>query len=271
MADDNAADLLVSMWASIKQDAQAKARDYPLLAVWLEDQVLRHADLAAAIQALMAADLADGHVPATELAAMIAGVMTRNRDIVVAAARDLQAFVSRDPACEGYLSVLLNYKGFRALQWYRVAHALWAEGSRAIARYLQGRMALVFAIDIHPAARIGHGVFIDHGTGIVIGETTVIEDNVSLLQSVTLGGTGKVGGDRHPKIREGVMIGAGAAVLGNVEVGAGSKIAAGSVVLRPVPPHTTVAGVPAQVVGHPREQRPSLDMVQDIESEVDSG
>jgi serine O-acetyltransferase len=271
MTDDDAAGLLVSMWASIKEDAQAKAGEYPLLAPWLEDQVLRHADLAAAIRALMAADLADGHVRAADLEAMAAGVMARRGDVVVAAARDLQAFLSRDPACEGYLSVLLNYKGFRALQWYRVAHALWVEGSRTVARYLQGRMALVFSIDIHPAARIGQGVFIDHGTGIVIGETTVVEDNVSMLQSVTLGGTGKVGGDRHPKIREGVMIGAGASVLGNVEIGAGSKIAAGSVVLRPVPPHTTVAGVPAQVVGHPREPRPSLDMDQDIESEVNSG
>jgi serine O-acetyltransferase len=162
---------------------------------------------------------------------------------------DLTAVRDRDPACPDLLTPLLWFKGFQAVQIHRVAHWLWAHGRIHLARHLQSRSAEVFAIDIHPAARLGRGILIDHGTGVVIGETSVVEDDVSILQEVTLGGTGKAGGDRHPKIRRGVLIGAGAKILGNIEIGEGAKVGAGSIVLDPVEPFTTVAGVPARPVG----------------------
>lgn len=163
-----------------------------------------------------------------------------------------------------YSTPLLYLKGFHALQGYRVAHWLWQQGRHSLAVFLQNQISVVFSVDVHPAAQIGRGIMFDHATGIIIGETAVVEDDVSILQNVTLGGTGKEHGDRHPKIREGVMIGAGAKVLGNIEVGRGAKIGAGSVVLQPVPPHTTVAGVPAHEVGHPDCDKPSLDMNQGL-------
>jgi serine O-acetyltransferase len=182
--------------------------------------------------------------------------------IGIAARSDLAAVCERDPACHSPLEALLFFKGFHALQAYRLAHALLHQGRRALAHYLQSRMALIFGIDINPAARLGCGIMIDHGTGVVIGETAVVEDGVSMLQGVTLGGTGKDVGDRHPKIREGVMIGAGAGVFGNVEIGARAKIGAGSVVLKSVPAHCTAAGVPARLVGMCANQEPARDMDQ---------
>jgi serine O-acetyltransferase len=159
---------------------------------------------------------------------------------------------------------LLYYKGFHALQSYRVAHWIWNKGRESLAFYLQNRISEVFGVDVHPAARIGTGILIDHGTSVVIGETAVIEDNVSMLHEVTLGGTGKQTGDRHPKVRQGVLIGTGAKILGNVEIGEGAKVAAGSVVLKDVPPHSTVAGVPAVVVGRPEVDQPALSMDQSL-------
>jgi serine O-acetyltransferase len=174
--------------------------------------------------------------------------------------RDLEAVLERDPASHGVSEPFLHYKGFHALQAYRVAHWLWENGRHALACYLQNRISEVFAVDIHPAARIGKGILIDHATSVVIGETAVVEDDVSMLHEVTLGGTGKTTGDRHPKVHRGVLIGAGAKILGNVHVGEGSKVAAGSVVLTDVPPHTTVAGIPAVVIGKPSTAEPSLEM-----------
>ena len=189
-----------------------------------------------------------------------------NCDVLLATEADINAVVERDPACPGPLHVLMNLKGFQALQTYRFANSLWRDGRRESARLLSSQASLVFGLDIHPAARIGCGVMLDHGSGIVIGETAVVENDVSILQNVTLGGTGKQTGDRHPKIRRGVMIGAGAKVLGNIEVGAYSKVAAGSVVLGTVPPHTTVAGVPAAVVRrHGPDEVPSATMDQRID------
>ncbi len=185
-------------------------------------------------------------------------------DILDAAAADICAVKERDPAVRYYSTPLLYLKGFHALQGYRVAHWLWQQGRHSLAVFLQNQISVVFSVDVHPAAQIGRGIMFDHATGIIIGETAVVEDDVSILQNVTLGGTGKEHGDRHPKIREGVMIGAGAKVLGNIEVGRGAKIGAGSVVLQPVPPHTTVAGVPAHEVGHPDCDKPSLDMNQGL-------
>ena len=180
------------------------------------------------------------------------------------ATADICAVKERDPAVRYYSTPLLYLKGFHALQGYRVAHWLWQQGRHSLAVFLQNQISVVFSVDVHPAAQIGRGIMFDHATGIIIGETAVVEDDVSILQNVTLGGTGKEHGDRHPKIREGVMIGAGAKVLGNIEVGRGAKIGAGSVVLQPVPPHTTVAGVPAHEVGHPDCDKPSLDMNQGL-------
>ncbi len=180
---------------------------------------------------------------------------------------DLVCRKRRDPACRSYLGALLHMKGFQALQAYRVAHWLWGQGREALALLLQGRIAGTFAVDIHPAARIGSGIMMDHATGIVIGETAVVGDNVSMLHGVTLGGTGKDVGDRHPKVRRGVLIGAGAKILGNIVIGEGAKVGAGSVVLNDVPPHSTVAGVPARMIGRPGVDQPALEMDQSLPNE----
>ncbi len=166
----------------------------------------------------------------------------------------------RDPATSRFIDPLLYFKGFHALQTHRLAHWLYRKGRKDFAYYLQSRSSAVFQTDINPTAKIGRGIFLDHATGFVCGETAVIEDDVSILHGVTLGGTGKENEDRHPKIRQGVMIGAGAKILGNVEIGKGAKVGAGSVVLNPVPAHCTVAGVPARVVGCPQEAEPALSM-----------
>ncbi len=175
---------------------------------------------------------------------------------------DIRAVYDRDPACQRMIEPVLYFKGFAALQTHRLAHWLWRRGRPDMAFYLQSRSSAVFATDIHPAARFGRGLMLDHATGFVVGETAVIEDDCSILHAVTLGGTGKAEGDRHPKIRRGVMIGAGAKVLGAIEVGAHSRIAAGSVVLSDVPPCRTVAGVPARVVGDAGCAEPSMRMDQ---------
>ena len=183
-------------------------------------------------------------------------------DVGISSRADSVAVYDRDPACDRYILPLLYFKGFQAVQAYRVAHWLWKNGRRDMARFLQMRSSEVFGVDIHPAARIGKGIMIDHAHSIVIGETAVVGDNVSMLHSVTLGGTGKEEEDRHPKIGDGVLIGAGAKVLGNIKVGSCSRIAAGSVVLQEVPPCKTVAGVPARSVGEAGCDHPSVAMDQ---------
>jgi serine O-acetyltransferase len=170
--------------------------------------------------------------------------------------------LDRDPACMRLIEPLLFFKGFHAIQTHRLAHALWKAGRRDLALYLQSRSSEIFQTDIHPAARIGNGIFLDHATGLVVGATALIEDNVSMLQDVTLGGTGKESGDRHPKIRHGVLIGAGAKILGNIEIGHCSRVASGSVVLHAVPNNKTVAGVPARVVGEAGCAEPARSMDQ---------
>jgi serine O-acetyltransferase len=181
---------------------------------------------------------------------------------------DIIATLDRDPAAERFLEPLLYFKGFHAIQAHRLAHWLWSKGRKDFAYYLQSRSSAAFQTDIHPAARIGRGIFLDHATGLVVGETAVIEDDVSMLHSVTLGGTGKEHGDRHPKIRRGVLIGAGAKILGNIEVGHCARIAAGSVVVRSVPNNVTVAGVPAKVVGEAGCPEPSRHMDQMLHGSV---
>ena len=170
----------------------------------------------------------------------------------------------RDSACTELSVPFLYFKGFHALQTHRVTHWLWEQGRESLALFFQNRMSAEFGVDIHPAAQLGYGIMLDHATGLVIGETAVVGNNVSILQSVTLGGTGKDEGDRHPKICDGVLISAGATILGNICVGEGAKVGAGSVVLEAVPPHTTVAGVPAKIVGRPSTEQPAMEMDHDF-------
>jgi serine O-acetyltransferase len=251
------------VWTDIAAAAEGLAQREPLLKPRLQSLILAHDNLGAGVAAVLARRLGGADLEEAPLRDLF--LQLADEDFAEKVAADLRAVRERDPAGGDELHVLLNFKGFQALQTYRIAHALWQEGRTELAHALSNQASIVFAVDIHPAARIGTGVMFDHGTGIVIGETTVIEDNVSLLQNVTLGGTGKEHGDRHPKIRSGVMIGAGAKILGNIEVGTMSKIAAGSVVLHPVPPHTTVAGVPARVVRrHHDDSCPSVEMDQRI-------
>lgn len=257
-------DAAALLWQRIRAAAVEVGEREPLLQLRMQQQVLRHEGLAPALAAVLAQRLATVDMPEPALHALLKQIFMQDAALLAQAAADLAAVKERDPACPDHLHVLLNLKGFQALQSYRATHALWRDGRTELAFALASQASLVFAVDIHPAARIGAGVMLDHGTGIVIGETTVIEDNVSLLQNVTLGGTGKEHGDRHPKIRSGVMIGAGAKILGNIEVGSMSKVAAGSVVLKPVPPHCTVAGVPARVVRQHLDSCPSAEMDQTI-------
>ncbi len=249
------------IWEAIRTEVQEDAAREPLLASLLHATVLRHASLEDALAFHLAGKLEDPNLSAMLIREVFDEAMTKDPSIGAAARRDLRAVSERDPASAARLAtVLLYFKGYHALQSYRVAHWLWTQGRRALALYFQSRISQAFAVDVHPAARIGAGIFIDHGTSVVIGETAVVEDDVSMLHEVTLGGTGKQTGDRHPKVRRGVLIGTGAKILGNVEVGEGAKVGAGSVVLEDVPPHCTVAGVPAEVVGRPSVEQPALEM-----------
>ncbi|QHM73031.1 serine O-acetyltransferase [Mixta intestinalis] len=250
------------VWNNIKAEGRALADCEPMLASFFHATLLKHENLGGALSYMLANKLANAIMPAIAIREIVEEAYRQDPSMIAAAARDIQAVLLRDPAIDKYSTPLLYLKGFHALQAYRIGHWLWMQGRRALAVYLQNEISVSFAVDIHPAARIGNGIMLDHATGIVIGETAVVENDVSILQSVTLGGTGKTSGDRHPKIREGVMIGAGAKILGNIEVGRGAKIGAGSVVLQPVPPHTTAAGVPARIVGKPASDKPSMDMDQ---------
>ncbi|MCC6694054.1 MAG: serine O-acetyltransferase [Candidatus Hydrogenedentes bacterium] len=248
------------IWEAIRAEVAQEAHDEPMLANFLYGVVLNHKSLEAALSFLLSAKLESTTIPAISLRDLLDEAYIGDPAIGVAVRADIQAIRTRDPACSGYAIPLLYFKGFHALQSYRAAHYFWTHGRRSLALYLQSRIAQTLAVDIHPAARIGSGILMDHATGIVIGETAVVEDDVSMLHEVTLGGTGKEHGDRHPKIRRGVLIGAGAKILGNVEVGEGAKIGAGSVVLKAIPPHSTAAGVPAEIVGHTRVDVPALEM-----------
>ncbi|VAX77148.1 Serine acetyltransferase [Serratia symbiotica] len=251
---------LAQIWNDIKLEVKALADYEPVLASFFHSTLLKHEDLGNALSYILANKLANLIMPAIAMREILEDAYLADKHIVVSAAHDILAVRLRDPSVDKYSTPLLHLKGFHALQAYRIGHWLWLQGRQALAIYMQHQISVAFGVDIHPAATIGYGIMIDHATGIVIGETAVVENNVSILQSVTLGGTGKTSGDRHPKIREGVMIGAGAKILGNIEVGKGAKIGAGSVVLQPVPPHTTVAGVPAQIVGQPGNEIASIEI-----------
>ena len=231
----------------------------------VNDVILSRETLAAALGARLARRLAREDMPRTTMEPLLTAVFSAHPHIVHAAKRDLWAMFERDPACFSVLEPLLFFKGFLALTTYRVSHQLWNDGRRWLALYFQSVASEAFAVDIHPAARIGCGILLDHATSFVVGETAIIEDDVSILHEVTLGGTGKDSGARHPIIRSGVLIGAGAKILGRVEIGTGAKVGAGSVVLSDVAPHNTVAGVPAVVVGVSREDNPAIEMNQHLD------
>ncbi|MCV3735999.1 serine O-acetyltransferase [Rhizobium sp. TRM96647] len=250
------------VWEVIRTEAMALAKREPMLRSLVQPVLISTSGTQMLVRVL-ATRLSAGGVDRGTLEQVMTAAA--DGDLLRAAEADIEAVATRDPACPGPCHVLVNLKGFQALQVHRFAHRLWRGGKRESARFLATQAALAFDVDIHPAARIGSGVMLDHGSGIVIGETAVIEDDVSILQDVTLGGTGRETGDRHPKVRRGVMIGAGAKILGNFEVGECSRVAAGSVVLKPVAARTTVAGVPAVLVRvHERAEVPAEEMSQDI-------
>lgn len=256
------------IWRSVRDEAlDAVARD-PLLSAFLYSTILNQESLEDAVIHRIAERLDHADVGADIIRQTFRAMIVETPDFSTAVRADIQAYYDRDPACDRFLMPVLYFKGFHAIQTHRLAHWLWDQGRRDFALYLQSRSSAVFQTDINPAARIGKGIFIDHATGLVVGQTAVIEDDVSILHGVTLGGTGKAGGDRHPKIRYGVLIGAGAKILGNIEVGHCAKIAAGSVVLAPVPHNKTVAGVPARVVGESGCDRPSAQMDQFLPSQT---
>jgi serine O-acetyltransferase len=248
------------VWAALRNEAQHMARSEPSLASILNAVILRHDRLADALSYQLARKLGDQELRALSLREIADEAYAEEPSIVDEAEADLRAVFERDPACKGYVQPLLYFKGFLALQAHRVAHRLWGEGREAMAFYLQSRVSELFQVDIHPAAKIGRGAFFDHGTGIVIGETAVVGDDVSMLHGVTLGGTGAGRGDRHPKLGRGVLLGAGAKVLGDITVGDYAKIASGSVVLKPVPAHCTAAGVPARLINCPTCEEPARTM-----------
>lgn len=268
LAPSHCADITETVWSALRQEAESLSTTEPLLASYAHACVLKHRELGAALAFILSNKLADGVMPAMTLYELFLEAYTSTDTMACSAANDISAVLQRDPAISEHLTVLLYLKGFHAIQIHRIAHFLWHNGRQSIALYVQSRNSIVSGVDIHPAARIGQGVMFDHATGIVVGETAIIEDSVSILQGVTLGGTGKDGGDRHPKVRQNVMIGSGAKILGNIDIGEGAKIGAGSVVLRDVAPHTTVAGVPAIKVGEPKTRQPCNDMNQNILDDV---
>jgi len=251
-------------WPRLRAEAAATAAQEPILASFLHATILNHDTLSSALSYMLGSRLAGGDMNAMQTRGICEEALAGSPGFLPAVERDLAAVRDRDAACHSLLQPFLYFKGFHALQAYRVAHWLWASDRHVLAYHLQSLISERFDVDIHPAADIGSGVMIDHATGVVIGETAVVGDDCSLLHEVTLGGTGVRGCIRHPKIGRGVLIGAGAKVLGDITVGDEAKIAAGSVVLKPVPAHCTVAGVPAVPVGGPCAE-PAKRMNQTLE------
>ena len=257
-----ALDKVDPVWARVRSEAEDSARSEPELATFIYENLLHHDSLEAAVVHRVSQRLDHSDVSGDLIRQAYGAALEDDPAIGDAFRADIVAVVDRDPATTRFLEPVLYYKGFHAIQTHRLAHWLLKKGRKDFALYLQSRSSVVFQCDINPAARIGRGIFLDHATGLVVGETAVIDDDVSILHDVTLGGTGKEHEDRHPKIRRGVMIGAGAKILGNIEVGHCARIAAGSVVIKPVPNNVTVAGVPAKVVGEAGCPEPSRAMDQ---------
>jgi serine O-acetyltransferase len=249
-----------SLWSAMREEAEVKALQEPILGSFFHATILNHRTFRAALSFRLASKLESPMLPTMMIRDVIEEAIDGDPHLLTAAEIDVLATYNRDPACDDVSTPFLFFKGFHALQAHRVAHWLWHNDRRPLAVFFQNQISATLGVDIHPAARIGSGIMLDHATGIVIGETAVVEDDVSILHSVTLGGSGKDSGDRHPKIRRGVLLSAGCKVIGNFVVGEGAKVGAGSVVLRDVPAHVTVAGVPAQIVGRPVADAPALDM-----------
>jgi serine O-acetyltransferase len=258
------------IWTDLRQQAEAMSAGEPSLAGFVHATILQHDRLEQALSYHLARKLGGEDLSPLAIREIFDDAVVTNSDMGDVVRADLSAVFERDPACHSYVDAFLFYKGFHALESHRVAHWLWKEGRKAMALFLQSRISQKFAVDIHPAARIGRGIMLDHATGIVIGETAVVEDDVSIMQDVTLGGTGKESGDRHPKIRRGVLLSLGAKVLGNIEVGEYSRVGAGSVVLKSVPPGCTAVGVPAKLVNCDCGQNPSQQMNHFIEELPDN-
>ena len=255
-------------WRRIRAEADDIVRREPEIGTFIYSSILHHDSLEAAVVHRISERLDHPDVSAELIRQAYVDALEDQPQLGEAFRADIVATFDRDPACDRFIMPVLYFKGFHAIQTHRLAHWLWGRGRRDFAYYLQSRSSVVYTVDIHPAARIGRGIFIDHAHGIVIGETAVVEDNVSLMQEVTLGGTGKETGDRHPKIRHGVLVGSGAKILGNIEIGHCSRVAAGSVVLHDVPPNRTVAGVPAKIVGYAGCEEPSRVMDHQLRSDV---
>ena len=261
---ENRRDAIDPVWSAIRREAMESVERDPLLAAFLYATILNHDSLESAVVHRISERLDHPDVSASLIRQTFEAMIADSPEWSSVVRVDIQAVYDRDPACDRYIQPVLYLKGFHAIQTHRLAHWLLHQGRKDFALYLQSRSSAVFQTDIDPAVPFGRGIFLDHATGIVIGQTALLEDDVSILQNVTLGGTGKETGDRHPKIRHGVMIGAGAKVLGNIEIGACSRVAAGSVVLKAVPPATTVAGVPAKVIGEAGCAEPARSMDQTI-------
>lgn len=248
------------LWATLRQEAEATIKLEPALAPWLHSRLLRYESLAEAIAHNLSEKLNFITTEENYLYHVFKKAIDTDKCILVGICEDIVANYERDPACKNHFNPLLNYKGFKAITGYRIAHSVWNSGQQELALHLQSLISEFYGVDIHPAAKIGKGILLDHATGFVAGETAEIGDNVSIFQGVTLGGTGKEDGDRHPKVEYGVLIGAGAKILGNIRIGHCSKIGANSVVLNDVPPQSTVVGVPGKVIGKSTEKMPSLNV-----------
>ena len=250
------------IWSALRTQAEQIAESEPELSSFAHSTILKHDRLEQALSYHLAKKIGGEDLSPMQVREIFEEAFAADPSIGEAVRADLSAVYERDPACHSYVQAFLFFKGFHSLESHRIAHWLWKGGRQWMAYFFQNRVSDLFAVDIHPAAPFGRGIFVDHATGIVIGETAVVDDDVSMLHGVNLGGTGKESGDRHPKVRRGVLIGAGAKILGNIEIGEYSRVGSGSVVLKPVPPRTTVAGVPARVIGKAGSERPSQEMDQ---------
>ena len=259
---DDVREFTDALWGRLRREAEEAYDRAPMLAPLFLDSIINQPTFESAVFHRVGARLKNDVISLPLIIRAFQQALEAEPDLSMALRADITAVYERDPACERFIEPFLYFKGFHAIQAHRLTHWLWHAGNRDFALYLQSRASEVFQTDIHPAARLGRGLFLDHAPGLVVGETAVIEDDVSMLQDVTLGGTGKEAGDRHPKVRRGAMIGAGAKILGNIEVGENARVAAGSVVLASVPAHTTVAGVPARPVRAPTPDQPSRCMDQ---------
>ena len=251
-------------WETLVAQARQLAADEPLLASYYYSSIIEHANFADALACQIASKLDSATVSAITLDELFKHCLQENPAIADAALSDILACYDRDPACNNYCLPFLYFKGYLALQAYRFAHHLWLGKRKSMARYIQHKSSLLFDVDVHPAAQLGSGIMFDHATGIVIGETAVVGNNVSMLHGVTLGGSGNQSGKRHPTIGDGVMISCGVKILGDITIGDGVKIGGGSLVLESVPAHVTIVGVPAKIIGRPGDESPALSMQQDI-------